>query len=146
MSREKIFAEAARASADALVEVADQMMHVSRDDLLSGNIEKLLAVFGTIATGFTQHFVVACLKAVLTPKNSTDQYLQILQRLLRNPLANAMNVLRIATQLESNDGQYSSTNDHEFVISRYRDALRSFDAAAHNAPKAELAAMSSIEV
>src|SRR2546429_1739071 len=96
-----LFEEAANASAEALIAAAQDAAKVSRDEVISLTASSLLALFGHIASTFSTHFAIACLKALVSSHRGSERSIQLLQRLLRNPFATGINVLRSAMVLEA---------------------------------------------
>jgi hypothetical protein len=142
MKSRGLLEEAASASEEALISAAQETVKISSDEVFSLSAAGLLVLFGHFASAFSTHFVFACLKALMTPKHATDRGIQFLQRLVRNPMATGINVLKIALELESNLGATPSDGDREYVIERFRNARSSFDNAAQNAEENEKAAIS----
>jgi hypothetical protein len=142
MKSRALLDEAASASEEALISAAQETVKVSSDEIFSLTASGLLVLFGHFASAFSTHFVFACLKALITPKHATERGVQFLQRLIRNPMATGINVLKIALKIESELGATPSDQDREYVIERFRNARSSFDLAAQNAEDNEKAAIS----
>lgn len=142
MKSRTLLDDAASASEEALISAAQETVKISSDEVFSLSATSLLVLFGHFASAFSTHFAFACLKALITPKHASDRSVQFLQRLIRNPMATGINLLKIALDIESKLGALPSEEDREYVTDRFRNARFSFDIAAQNAEENEKAAIS----
>jgi len=142
MKSRALLDEAASASEEALISAVQETVKISSAEVSSLTATSLVVLFGHFASAFSTHFVFACLKVLITPRHASERSVQFLQRLIRNPMATGIDILRIAMDLESKLGVTPTPEEREYVVERYRNARSSFDFAAQNADENEKAAIS----
>src|SRR5690348_7909389 len=108
---------------EALVASSEATLELGKEALLTKATTELLRIVAGAGFAFASQLVIACLKLIIERKDNLGRDVQ---RILRNPLLTGIDRLQIAMSLET-EGE--TLVAQQYRISRYQDALRSFDEA-----------------